>query len=680
MDMRDVIAVDTETFYDKKHYSVSDLGNWGYTHDPRFDCYMVTVAHRDWSYAGPPAQAPWERMSQYPIWLSHNKGFDHHVIERCHELGLAPGYAYPKEWHCTANMSAYLLAPRYLAGAAQHLLDRTLDKGVRDDMNGVRWEDASEELKTRLIEYAKIDASVLLDLWERHSERWPQHERELSELTYEMGDRGVLLNVEAIDKALEELKIIKWKAEQRIPWVASPTVDLPKAGPLSRKGLFRECAKLGIAPPPTLKKDDTRADDWLEEHAGKVDWVLAVRTWRRVNTLESRLQTMKDRVRPDNGRMPYSLFYFGAQATGRWAGAGGVNMQNLVRAPWFLTERGDIITDGLAHTKLFKQWKNAGRVNPEGVRHTVDVRSMIVAPPGKMLLIADLAQIEARAVLWFCRDWAALKRVEAGESVYETHARTTMGWTGGELKVEDAPKYALAKARVLALGFNAGSVRFAEMAKMYIPDVEMYMEIFGRHVDSLMVDEYIDTSRRWLKDAKLTEWDDWWRALTPDRKTIQVNSHFQVMDFRRTNPLLCDKQTGLWAKLQNLLVQACASPDRELEIMLPSGRALRYSSLRKGPGGIVGRQADGRNFTGLYGGKVLENMAQAFSRDIFSLCELRAKKRGLPLIMQTHDELVAEVGKNFDGSIMDALMTERHPGALTLPLGVEWEMVNEYKK
>lgn len=215
---------------------------------------------------------------------------------------------------------------------------------------------------------------------------------------------------------------------------------------------------------------------------------------------------------------------------------------------------------------------------------------------------------------------------------------------------------------------------------MYIPDVEMYMEIFGRSVDSLQVQEFIDASRRWLKDERLKEWDDWWRALTPERKTIQVNSHFQVMDFRRTNPLLCDKQTGLWARLHNLLVQACDSSERCLEIMLPSGRALRYTSLRKGSGGVVGRQADGRNFTNLYGGKILENMAQGFARDIFSLTLLRARELGLPLVMQTHDELVAEVDENFDGGVMDTLMTERHPGALSLPLGVEWEMVNEYKK
>ena len=43
-----------------------------------------------------------------------------------------------------------------------------------------------------------------------------------------------------------------------------------------------------------------------------------------------------------------------------------------------------------------------------------------------------------------------------------------MGWTGGKLKEEDPGLYALAKARVLGLGFGCGKVRFRDLAKSMV--------------------------------------------------------------------------------------------------------------------------------------------------------------------------------------------------------------------
>jgi hypothetical protein len=42
-----------------------------------------------------------------------------------------------------------------------------------------------------------------------------------------------------------------------------------------------------------------------------------------------------------------------------------------------------------------------------------------------------------------------LDRIAAGESIYEVHARKTMGWKGGNLKKENPKKQFFAKQRVL---------------------------------------------------------------------------------------------------------------------------------------------------------------------------------------------------------------------------------------
>src|SRR5438045_1498156 len=97
------VTLDYETFYIKNEYSVKDLGNWRYTHDERFDPYLLSVWDGEQSWVGHPADFNWAALDGAML-LAHNAGFDSAVTERLGELGKIPVLTNP--WTCTANMTS----------------------------------------------------------------------------------------------------------------------------------------------------------------------------------------------------------------------------------------------------------------------------------------------------------------------------------------------------------------------------------------------------------------------------------------------------------------------------------------------------------------------------------------------------------------------------------------------
>src|SRR6185369_3555960 len=88
------------------------------------------------------------------------------------------------------------------------------------------------------------------------------------------------------------------------------------------------------------------------------------------------------------------------------------------------------------------------------------------------MLVSDLSQIEPRVLAWLVKDKVALAAMAAGDSPYVAHAKASMDWNPsnpkwvkGDLKKEDPGSYALAKVRVLGLGYGAGWRKFITMAQ-----------------------------------------------------------------------------------------------------------------------------------------------------------------------------------------------------------------------
>ena len=87
-----------------------------------------------------------------------------------------------------------------------------------------------------------------------------------------------------------------------------------------------------------------------------------------------------------------------------------------------------------------------------------------------------------------------------------------------------------------------------------------------------------------------------------------------------------------------------------LRCQLPSGRILTYWDARLEDGSIVfmGQNQTTRKWekTETWGGKLVENIVQAFARDCLAEAMLRLDAAGYPITFHVHDEIVAEAPKS----------------------------------
>jgi len=552
---------------------------------------MVSVFTEDGTFVGHPADFDFESIRDCE-WISHNAAFDQEVYIRLQELGLAPDWI-PRRWHCSANMTAFFGASdRNLADAARVHLGLDLSKDVRDAMNKKTWDDIrkDENFHEEVKQYALRDAEVCYQLWMAKKDEWPAREQELSALTMHQVRRGLPCDQEYLDASIKNLSVAAFMAVHRLPWAEG---DEEKA--LSDILFAAECRKLGIQPPRSKAKGSVEALDWEEQHP-HINWIADRRTYLRANLLRTKLMTMKDRIR-DDGRIHFGVKYFGAH-TGRWSGDTKLNVQGL--------------------TKETLHGANQRRV-------------ICVQDPSKKLIIADLSQIEPRVLAWVVGNWSFLEECRR-YSIYEVHARETLGWTGGKLKTEDPALYALAKARILGLGYGAGATTFREYAK---------------------------TAHGVI--------------LTPQESKKAVN------DFRSKESGIVD----LWNTLDDDL-KLSARREEDYVVNLPSGRDLvyrecHYAKTSTGKTNVKARMGGGRwGFT--WGSKIAENVIQAIARDVFCECLLRLEAAGLTSIFTVHDEVILEVDKSVTTQEVQDIIKINPDWMPDVPLDSEAEESDYYKK
>jgi len=423
-----VVGLDFETFYSSA-YSVSQMGNWAYCHDSRFNAWAVSVSDGERTCVCTPAEFPWGTISGREF-VSHNREFDEAVFLRLEEMGIiGRDGARPSTWHCSAALCAFLQLPRDLAGAAKVVFGVQLDKDVRarakgrergPDLFGQSAEDAA---------YAATDAEMALALWLELEKHWPVHERRLFDLTCDMGRRGLAVDWQYVGGNLADLNETVKAVSAALPW--KPALSIPK---------FEEaCAAIGTPPPRSTSANDPDFLSWVRDQirSEAVTWARHMQRIRSANRTAKVLEGMRARRKPD-ARMAYELKYFGA-STGRWSGGGGLNMQNYNRKP------------------------------AEGV----DLRRCITAPSGHLLAVVDYSQIESRVLLFLAGDVETLDMFRANPmaDAYEIHARATMGYVEAESLKDYCERSGsglrqLAKARVLGLGFGCGARRFVEVAQI----------------------------------------------------------------------------------------------------------------------------------------------------------------------------------------------------------------------
>lgn len=595
-----------------------------------FDCYMVSLSDGTTSWAGHPRDVNWEALVGKTL-VSHNKRFDWAVVTEMQRRQWIPNFSYAA-WHDTSALTSYLCNRRALDNAVEYLLGLKMDKSARTNSEGKHWPaDFTPEQQKTMLDYARKDAHFTWLLWDKFSNRWPESECKLANLTIQQGIDGIQIDTRLLDEYLINTHTIRQNIEKTIPWIAESDDESWgdfSTKPTSTKCSAEMCRRNGIPCPP-LKSEDLEAYEvWEETYSPSNPWILSLSEWRSVNRLYKTFLIMKERLSP-TGVMSYSLKYCAAH-TGRWGGDAKINLQNMSRTAY-------------EHSGM-----------------SIDMRKLFIPRSGKRMIVSDYAQIEPRVLAWLTGNTALLDLVRSGFGIYEAFARTAMGWTGGSLKKEDPAQYSMCKAMVLGLGYGCGPDKFIKVARAMAG-----VDVTKDDPEFILERDYATN-----QDVK--------------RPGRGLTSRKIVAEFRERNP----KIKALWAQLDDAFKRSIGE---DFVMTLPSGRQMRYGKVRGEiriePDKKTGKPKRSSVFTAdiggtrykAYGGLLCENLVQATAREIFAHGVLALERAGIPILFTCHDEVVLETDSVTVEDVKKIMeqTPEYVPG---LPVEVEAKEVERYCK
>lgn len=434
-------AIDFETYYHSKEgYGLKQQTMWEYTQDPRFDAFLVSVHGQNRNreiinWVGDPTLFDWSQLEGVTL-VCHNASFDGLVLARLRETGKVK--CSDHEFVDTADLAAFLRAPRNLKGAAHYLLGVELSKAVRDSMDGKRFRGLPESVRAEWIKYAADDARYTYQLWDKFGKDWPIPERLISKYNREAGWHGVAVDRKALGAGIQTLHTVLRTSEESMPWIA----DGQKAG--SAPALRRYARAAGMDDVPvSLRRDDPVMVAWVEKHKDDHDFIQARLDHASATPHYARLISMK-RLLDDEGVIRFDTLYHGtntaritassSRKSGTESTSSRFNPLNIPKAPVF----------------------------------GVDIRGMLIPRKGHKFLIYDYAQVEARLVQWESGNEQFLELIKE-ENIYQATAKL-LGWfpvDGKDLKKVDNECYQLAKRCALGCGFAMGHKKFRETCAKY---------------------------------------------------------------------------------------------------------------------------------------------------------------------------------------------------------------------
>lgn len=413
-------------------------------------------------------------------------------------------------------------------------------------------------------------------------------------------------------------------------------------------------------------------------------------------TSTSKIKAMLERGQAD-GRVRGNLQFYGASATGRWA-ARGVQLQNLPR-PTLIGSKAN------RPTPIDQQIETAITYVKSGSAMMIEaaygrplslvsdlVRSMIMAPPGKILRSSDFSNIEGRVVAWLAGQEDKLDAFRAfddgtGPDLYLVAAEGIYNKKVGK----DDKERQIGKVAELSLGFQGGPRAFAKMAKNYGVRIgELYDGIWNNAEDTFQE----RANQGWEDRGRSTGMSEQgWKAaevikLAWRAKNWRIEAFWRELE---TAAVTAVREDGSIQQAGKIKFKKNGS---FLFCLLPSGRGLCYpyprielvkTKLRtdrklkfKSVDQFTKKWGD-KTF---YGGLGVENVTQAVARDIMAEAMLRVDEAGYYPILTIHDEIISETDAGF-GSLDEfnqlMVMPPAWAGGLPITAG-GWEGCRYMKK
>lgn len=616
-----LVTIDFETYY-APDYTLSKMTTAEYIRDPRFQTIGVGLrqgAKQTWlehdEFKKLAATVDW---SQFAI-LCHHAHFDGLILG--HHYGVRPGF-----WLDTLSMargrfgtevggSLSKLAQHYGLGEKGHEVVLALGKR-REDFTPADWK--------RYGEYCKNDCFLTEGIF---GNLLP----ETTELELHAIDARIRMYAEPRITVNDDLlaKAFAWEQKKKADLLAQ--AEMNKEVLMSDNKFALALQGMGVDPPRKMSgrtgeetwafaKTDPGMQEMLESDIDEVRWLAEARIGLKSTINENRIERLRRIAK--GSTLPIYLKYCGAH-TGRDSGGDKINPQNFQK--------------------------------PDPKRpYSGAIREALQAPAGEVIVEVDSGQIEARGTAWLAGhdellEVFRLQNSGLGQDVYSKFASEVYGrriWFKTEKNQKIAPEdkvpRQVGKICVLGLGFGMGWRKFSAMT-LGRPLGGDPVQFGPAEAELLGVDVPEFQSRT----------EDAWKIpsrLPDDQLLVHCAVAKAIVDrYRRINAPI----TKLWKEAQRVIEvmegleegksipwgpggRFCIERHR---LKLPSGRFLRYPGLKldDGEASYMGGRA-GKERVRFYGGLFVENIVQAFCRDIvFEQALYLQGKFGYRSFLMTHD-------------------------------------------
>jgi DNA polymerase len=344
---------------------------------------------------------------------------------------------------------------------------------------------------------------------------------------------------------------------------------------------------------------------------------------------------MTNQAKAMDGLIWVPLKYYGAH-TGRWSGDMKINTQNL-----------------------------GGKGRGKAIHPLIgEMRGLLMAPAGYKLCICDLGQIEARMLAWMAGQSELSDGFKMGDDIYSTFASPLFCHEVRKPRDGDEPdiikrmavERGFGKDTILGCGYGLGADKFFTNCRAN----DSLRPLFDSgQYDWAFIKRLIDAYR-----SRYPEIPGFWKEI--ERAFIYVTRY-------------PNKTTGVpmfGSHRDTVLVlgrSGCTTT-----IRLPSGRLLSYPYAKVDSEGQISYR-DGY----LWGGSLTENCDQAMSRDILAPAILECERRGFPVVLHCHDEIVTCVPEDKAEDTlkqMNEIMCTCPVWAEEVPLAAEGKISSIYCK
>lgn len=526
--------------------------------------------------------------------------------------------------------------------------------------------------------YAKRDISSMRVIHRKLPRRnYPDRPLDFAvwEIDQRINQRGFLIDRELATAAVEAAKAEKDSLALRVQDATGGEVE---RGTQSDQLLRYIVESYGVALPDmradTLKR---RIED--ESLPLELRQLLDLRVQSNRNASSKYTAVLKS-VNED-GRLRDTLQFSGAAGTGRWSGR-VFQPQNMMRPTMDKEDINDainVVKSGLA-PMLYDNL-------PEVLGNCV--RGLIIAPPGKKLIVNDYSSIEGRGLAYLAREEYIVdfyRSVDAEEVDYDSYMLAYAICFGVDPATVTKAMRQLGKPIELAFGYGGGVAAFLTFAMTYHIDLVKAMEAIWETGDPRHLAECLN-KYEWAKKngyhagmqprmyAAFEYVKQKWRAARPATEAFwnDLSDGFKSAiafekEVFKAGPIKFMRQ-GHW-----------------LYMRLPSGRCLTFlQPMMKG---------DQITFMGLdryskqwkrqntHGGKLSGLATQAMANDILRVALPKLEAAGYETVLTVHDEAIAETPDTdeFTSDGMAAIMTEEIAWLPGFPLASDGFETYRYRK